>query len=151
MEVESKKKIKKSASFPFTKKTSVKNFNNTISPTIAPEHKFVIAAGSNEEILVKNHLNNPYFNPNIHRYKTALHTCIENKHYNIASLLLKDPRIDTSAKRFDKNQQADISMNLFDTKHELPASLVKKERQTLITKINDDILNLNVPMEEKKT
>jgi len=91
------KKFKKSASFPFSNKTSTKNLNATIT-TLQSEHPFVIAAESNNEVLVKNYLNNPYFNPNIHRYKTAFHACIENKNYHLLSLFLADPRINSCIK-----------------------------------------------------
>ena len=129
------KKIKKSSSFPFTSKTSTKNFNATISiPPTQPEHPFVMAAASNNEAMVKNFLNNPYFNPNIHRYKTALRSCVEQKHYDLAFLLLNDPRIDTSIKKFTTNNQTNTSTyNPFDEKNELCSSLVKKERQILLS------------------
>lgn len=146
------KKIRKSSSFPFSGKTSTKSFNATISiPPTQQEHPFVMAAESNNAEVVTTYLKNPYFNPNIHRYKTAFRACVEQKNYDILSLLLKDPRIDTTIKKFTINQQTSNSTNNpFDEKNELSHSLIKKERQRLISKIRQNKSNdSDVVMEAK--
>jgi hypothetical protein len=113
MMIENKEHDKKSKKFNLfslskkatTEETSIRNFNNSIiTPTNSfsessnsqTEHQFVSAVEDNNGELVKNYLNNPYFNPNIHRYATALHTCVITKNFQLLPLLLKDPRIDTS-------------------------------------------------------
>lgn len=146
MEVEKPKKeklqktksFKKSATSLFAKTTSTKN-HCIATPTIQPEHPFVIAAAENNEPIIKDYLSNPYFNPNIFKHKNALSSCIENKHYDIAFLLLHDHRLNTSIDKFSIHQKSTVTNNdLFYNKAENCISLVKKERMRIKSQEMDE-------------
>lgn len=146
MEVEKQKKenlqktksFKKSATSLFAKTTSTKN-HCIATPTIQPEHPFIIAAATNNESVIKNYLSNPYFNPNIGKHKKALCSCIENKHYDIAFLLLHDHRLNTSIDKFSINQEAtDANNHLFYTQPDNCIALVKKERMHIKSQTMDE-------------
>lgn len=93
-------------------------------PNLKPEHPFVIAVANNNTELVNNYLNNPYFNPNLYRYKTALYTCVENKNYILLPLLLADHRIDSSlfiktSPTNPTNPSTSIMLEPYETAHDI--------------------------------